>query len=99
MAPVEPSHHRCCRRPRAAGRHTSPPSTLWYARTEGYRPRTSRIGDGDRRGHLGEEVVALVVDHDARGEVDDLDVQHCHLDELGVLETLTLVATVPPQSC
>ena len=40
--------------------------------------------------HLAEEVVALVVDDDERGEVLDLDLPHRFHAELGVLEHLDL---------
>jgi hypothetical protein len=43
-----------------------------------------------RLGHLGEEVVALVIDHDERREVLDLDLPDRLHPELGVLEHLDL---------
>src|SRR3954464_912020 len=45
-------------------------------------------GDGDGAGRVGEEVVALVVDHDEGGEVLDLDLPDRLHPELGILQHL-----------
>src|ERR1044072_8043826 len=49
---------------------------------------------GDRAGGIGEEVVALVVDHDERREVLDLDLPDGLPAELGVLDDLLALAAV-----
>src|SRR4051794_12908648 len=61
--------------PHAAARKRAPHASIEILRRtrEGYRPEGSRVGDGYRSRDLGEEVVALVVNDDERGEVHDLD--------------------------
>src|SRR5689334_9946505 len=52
------------------------------------------LKDTLRTGYLGEEVVALVVDHDERREVDDLDPPDRLHAQLGVLQHLDLADAV-----
>ena len=69
--------------PRRPGRRAGPGSWL-RARPPGYALRATGLR------HLAEEVVALVVDDDEGGEVDDLDLPDRLHAELGVLEHLDL---------
>src|SRR5690606_13820867 len=56
--------------------------------------RSRADGEGDRLGHRGEEVVALVVDDDERGGVLDLDLPDRLHAELGVLDDLDTLDAV-----